>query len=185
MKQTRKSVTARDILKIINDEKEYIEANFGKCLIDNDRFTKEGLTGKHGQVTEVKGIGYYFNDLNYSFDAYHDIGTMTEFEASPSDPGYDCTTACKTMPLYGAIIPEEDYPIVEEISKMRYVVPVHFQFFSEEDDKHPIKEMIILCYANTLKDAKQVAGACGCDFSNWIMLGNPGFEVLDPSLVSD
>ena len=181
MKQTRKIVTAKDILKIINDEKEYIEANFGKRLIDNDLLTNESLTGNHGQVTEVKGIGYYFNELNYSFDAYHDIGTLTEFEASPLDPGYDCEAAGKTMPWYGAIIPEKDYPVVEEISKMHYVVPVHVQFFGEENENHPVKVEIILLYANSLKDAKQVAELCNCDFSDWVMYGNPGFEVLDPS----
>ena len=68
---------------------------------------------------------------------------------------------------------------------MHYVVPVHVQFFGEENENHPVKVEIILLYANSLKDAKQVAELCNCDFSDWVMYGNPGFGVLDPSLELD
>jgi len=58
MKLTRKIVTAQNMAKIINDEKEYIEVNFGKRPTDHDHPINEAFTANDGSLAEVKDIGY-------------------------------------------------------------------------------------------------------------------------------
>ena len=177
MTQKRKVITALDLTKIIRDEQKYIEANFGQRAEDNDATlgSKDPNT-KDDQSAEVRGMEYYFNLDNCAYDFYHDIGTMTDFD--DTEPGYKVPAPGNSIPCYGAIIPAEWFHVVEKISKMRFAIPVHIQFYEEAMDNLAVSEEIILLYSHNLSDAKQVAKSCECDFINWIEWGDHRFVLL-------
>ena len=182
MQQTRKIITAQDIYKIINDERDYIEAHFGKRKIFMQNSVNEVFTISDKEVNKVENLEDYFLKFNILWDLFHELGTLTKFESTPSDPGYDYSATDNTMPYYGAIIPEKDYHAVETLSRLRNVIPGHIRFFSSEDEHHPVKELIFLFYADSLEEARQVAWACGYDFSDWIRYGSSGPDPADPTL---
>lgn len=178
MTQKRKIITALDLTKIVSDEQEYIENQFGKKVWENDAtLTGKVSIRKDDPSVEAKNMGYYFNLLNCAYDVYYDAGTVIEAD-DDLVPGYKIPALRDPIPLYGAIIPADCFPAVEKISKMRYAIPVHIQFYEEEDENHPVKGEIILLYGDSLEDVKQVANLCGCDFINWIGWDDHGFVLL-------
>ncbi|MEI7525345.1 MAG: hypothetical protein WCJ95_13490 [Mariniphaga sp.] len=167
-----------DLIKILSDEKECIDTKFGQRLYDNNETSMGiGSIRKDDQTAEVKNMGYYFN-LDYCvYDFHHDIGTLTDF--NDTELGYKFPASGDPIPCYGAIIPSDCFPAVEKISKMRFSIPVHIQFYEESDQNYAVRGEIILFFSDSLADARQVAESCGYDFSNWIGYIDQGFALLD------
>ncbi len=147
MTQKRKVITALDLTKIIRDEQEYIETRFGKRVWDNDAIIgSNDPNTKDDQSAEVRDMEYYFNLDNCAYDFYYDTGTMADFD--DNEPGYNLPASGDPIPCYGAIIPAECFHVVEKISKMRFAIPVHIQFYEKSDDNLAVKGEIILLYSN-------------------------------------
>lgn len=177
MSQKRKIITASDLRKIIQDEREYIECNFGKGDTDtNDPLTNNGSVRNSAQAE--RDIEICFEELAFTYDFHHDAGKMIDADDSSEDCVYKFPASGDAIPCFGAILPAGDFPAVEKISKMRYTIPVHIQFFDDPDKNHPVKEEIILLYATSAADALLVAKLCNCDFVNWIAYLNHEFIVF-------
>ena len=167
MKQ-RKIITAVDLCKIVSDEKEFVEAKFGQRIaVDDGTLRNRDSIPANDQPIKFENLVYCFNELRYTFDFYHDTGTVVEVENGAGDFGYEFPVGASSTPGYGAIIPADCYSMVEKISKVRFVVPVYIQFYDQQDENHAVREEIIVLYAGSMADAKQVASLCGCDFMYW------------------
>jgi len=167
MTQKRKIISAADLTKILRDEKNYNDSRLGQLTRDNNDLNLDPTRLKN-QPDKVEPMDYYFNLLNCSYDLYHDVGTVTDVEESSSENGYDLANCGDAFPNYGAIIPAASYPAAEKISTIRFSIPVHIQFYEEEDESYPVKGEIILLFGDSLEDVKQVANLCGYEFTNWI-----------------
>jgi len=178
MTQKRKVITALDLTKIIRDEREYIETRFGKRVWDNDAtLGSNDPNTRDDQSAEVKNMEFYFNLDNCAYDFHHNTGTLTDFD--DTEPGYKLPASGDPIPCYGAIIPVECFHVVEMISKMRFAIPVHIQFYEKAEDNHAVRGEIILFYSENLADTKQVAKSCGCEFQNWIGYIDRGFVLIE------
>ena len=114
-----------------------------------------------------KTMATYNKELNYAFEFYHDNGTLIDKIDGPGDIGYWLTTPDNGAPIYGAIIPVAYKLAQEKMGNERFIKAVRIPF-DEEWNEHPeAKEEIILLYADSLSDAKQVARTFGCDFMYW------------------
>jgi|GEM_PF-1203225 len=167
MTQKRKEITPLDIARLLGVEKEYNDVLFEQQFKE----TYETVMGK--EFTEInnqstKTMGPYYKELNYGFEFYHDNGTLIDTIDGPGDIGNWLAYPDSDAPMYGAIIPVASSLAEEKISKDRFIKVVRIPFDEEGKDIEEGKEEIILLYADSLSDAKQVARLCGCDFMYWI-----------------
>ena len=166
MTQKRKEITSLDIARVLGVEKEYNDVLFEHQLKENyETIMGEKFTQINNQTT--KTMGPYYKELNYGFEFYRDNGTLIDKIDGPGDIGNWLTVPDSDAPMFGAIIPVAYQLAEEKISKDRFIKAVRIPFDEKGNDNPEAKEEIILLYADSLDDAKQIARLCGCDFMYW------------------
>jgi len=112
-------------------------------------------------------MGPYNKELNYAFEFYHDNGTLIDKIDGPGDIGNWLNFPDSEAPIFGAIIPVAYSLAQEKISKDRFIKAVRIPLDEAWNENPRAQEEIILLYADSLSDAKQVSRLCGCDFMYW------------------
>ena len=166
MTQKRKEITSLDIARVLGVEKEYNDVLFEHQLKENyETIMGEKFTQINNQTT--KTMGPFNKELNYAFEFYHENGTLIDKIDGPGDIGNWLSYPDNDAPDYGAIIPVAFNLAQDKISTDRYIKAVRIPLDEAGNELPGVREEIILLYADSLEDARQVARLFGCEFMYW------------------
>ena len=160
MTQKRKEITSLDIAKLLGVEKEYCDVLFEQQLKENyEIIMGDQFTQLNNQTT--KTMGPYSKELNYAFEFYNDNGTLIDKIDGPGDIGNWLAYPDSDAPMYGAIIPVAFNLTQDKISKDRFIKAVRIPLDEAGNELPGAKEEIILLYADSLEDARQIGRLFG------------------------
>lgn len=112
-------------------------------------------------------MGPYSKELNFAFEFYNENETLIDKIDGPGDIGNWLNYPDNDAPIYGAIIPV-DYNLAKaKMGNDRFIKAVRIPLDEEWNENPEAREEIILLYADSLHDAKQVARTFGCKFMYW------------------
>lgn len=83
------------------------------------------------------------------------------------------------------IIPADIYPVVEKISRKRFSISVHIQFYEDDQRVLLVREEIVLLFADSLTGVRKVAEICNCNFESWAEWTGNGFALIDVEEAAD
>ena len=166
MTQKRKEITSLDIAKLLGVEKEYSDVLFEQQLKENyETIMGDQFTQINNQTT--KTMGPFSKELNYAFEFYNDNGSLIDKIDGPGDIGNWLAYPDNDAPIYGAIIPVAFNLAKDKISTDRFIKAVRIPLDEAGNELSGVREEIILLYADSLEDARQVARLFGCEFMYW------------------
>ena len=166
MTQKRKEITSLDIARVLGVEKEYNDVLFEHQLKENyETIMGEKFTQINNQTT--KTMGPFNKELNYAFEFYHENGALIDKIDGPGEIGNWLSYPDNDAPIYGAIIPVAFNLAKDKISTDRYIKAVRIPLDEAGNELSGVREEIILLYADSLEDARQVARLFGCEFMYW------------------